>query len=347
MAHHRPQGEGRRERRRPLRLPRLHRRLVRPACTTPSTTQTKVFTITDRPVYRPEQTVQFKFWVAPRQVRPARQRPPSPTRRSPSASTIPRARRSSRRTSRPTSYGGLAGEFSLPKDATLGVYSIQICDASEPAPRRRQLPRRGIQEARVRGDGRGPEGAGHARREDHRHHQGQVLLRRPGHQGQGEVQGAAHQPRQRAGIRAAAGTGSTAAATGGSPPTTPGIPAGASGAACGPCRWWWPRGHEPPEVVLENEVADRPRRHGARSTSTPLPAKELHGDQDHQYSITAEVVDESRRTIVGTGNVLVARKPFKVFAWVDRGHYRAGDTIKASFTRPDARPASRSRARAS
>ena len=25
--------------------------------------QTKVFTITDRPVYRPEQTVQFKFWV--------------------------------------------------------------------------------------------------------------------------------------------------------------------------------------------------------------------------------------------------------------------------------------------
>ena len=60
-------------------------------------------------------------------------------------------------------------------------------------------------------------------------------------------------------------------------------------------------------------------------------AKELHGDQDHKYTITAEVVDESRRTIVGTGNVLVARKPFKVYAWVDRGHYRAGDTIKALF----------------
>ncbi len=43
------------------------------------------------------------------------------------------------------------------------------------------------------------------------------------------------------------------------------------------------------------------------------------------------MVDESRRTIVGTGNVLVARKPFRVFAWVDRGHYRAGDTVKASF----------------
>ena len=44
------------------------------------------------------------------------------------------------------------------------------------------------------------------------------------------------------------------------------------------------------------------------------------------------MVDESRRTIVGTGNVLVARKPFKVYAWVDRGHYRVGDTIKAYFS---------------
>ena len=49
VAGHRPQGEGRRGRRRPLRLPRLHQRLVRPAATTPSTTRPSVFTITDRP----------------------------------------------------------------------------------------------------------------------------------------------------------------------------------------------------------------------------------------------------------------------------------------------------------
>src|SRR5690606_20053375 len=55
------------------------------------------------------------------------------------------------------------------------------------------------------------------------------------------------------------------------------------------------------------------------------------GDQDHRYSITAEVVDASRRTIVGTGDVLVARQPFKVFVWTNRGHYRVGDTIHASF----------------
>src|SRR5262249_2979311 len=84
---------------------------------------------------------------------------------------------------------------------------------------------------------------------------------------------------------------------------------------------WWGRPQQPPEVVSENEVAIGPDGIVKVEIDT-LPAKELHGDLDHQYSITAEVVDESRRTIVGTGNVLVARKPFKVFAWVDRGHYR-------------------------
>src|SRR5262249_34028236 len=29
--------------------------------------------------------------------------------------------------------------------------------------------------------------------------------------------------------------------------------------------------------------------------------------------------------------VLVARKPFQVYTWLDRGHYRTGDTIQASF----------------
>ena len=61
-------------------------------------------------------------------------------------------------------------------------------------------------------------------------------------------------------------------------------------------------------------------------------AKAIHPDQDHSYSITAEVVDASRRTIVGTGTVLVARKPFTVYAWVDRGYYNVGDTIHAHFS---------------
>ena len=34
---------------------------------------------------------------------------------------------------------------------------------------------------------------------------------------------------------------------------------------------------------------------------------------------------------VGKGEVLVTRNPFQVFAWVNRGHYRAGDDVQASF----------------
>ncbi len=60
-------------------------------------------------------------------------------------------------------------------------------------------------------------------------------------------------------------------------------------------------------------------------------AKEVHPDQDQQYQVTAEVVDELRRTIVGTGSVLVARRPFKVFAWLDRGYYQTGQVIRAQF----------------
>jgi hypothetical protein len=97
-----------------------------------------------------------------------------------------------------------------------------------------------------------------------------------------------------------------------------------------PLPWWWHRGHQPPEIVMENEVPIGEDGNVLVTIDTK-PAKELHGDQDHEYTITAEVVDQSRRTIVGSGNVLVARKPFQVHAWVDRGHYRVGDTVEASF----------------
>ena len=61
-------------------------------------------------------------------------------------------------------------------------------------------------------------------------------------------------------------------------------------------------------------------------------AKAIHPDEDQSYKITAEVVDASRRTIVGSGTVLVARKPFSVCAWLDRGYYNVGDTIHAHFS---------------
>ena len=60
-------------------------------------------------------------------------------------------------------------------------------------------------------------------------------------------------------------------------------------------------------------------------------AKEIYGDKNHQYQIIAEVVDASRRTIVGQGNILVTSHPFKIFTWLDKGYYNAGELVQASF----------------
>ncbi len=104
----------------------------------------------------------------------------------------------------------------------------------------------------------------------------------------------------------------------------------------GPPRW---RRAGPPEIVQENTVEI-----GAEGKVTvkieTATAKVLHGDTDHRYEITAEVVDESRRTIVGKGAVIAAREPFKVFAWCEEGHYRVGDEITAKFQArtPDGKP---------
>ncbi len=98
-----------------------------------------------------------------------------------------------------------------------------------------------------------------------------------------------------------------------------------------PCLWWWPKRHTPPEIVAEAEVVIG--RDGIVNVEIDTSfTKEVHGNTDHRYEITAEVTDRSRRTIVGKGTILVARKPFKVYAWVDRGHYRTGDVVHADFS---------------
>ena len=65
-------------------------------------------------------------------------------------------------------------------------------------------------------------------------------------------------------------------------------------------------------------------------------AKEIHGDQSQKYSITAEVRDSSRRTIVGSGSVLVAQQPFKVFTWLDRGFLQNGRCNQGKLSGADA-----------
>lgn len=97
-----------------------------------------------------------------------------------------------------------------------------------------------------------------------------------------------------------------------------------------PAPFWIGWSNNPPELVAEQEVEIGEDGTIEVEIDTAL-AKALHSDSDHQYTITAEVRDASRRTIVGTGKVLVAREPFKVYTWVDRGYYNVGDTIHAHF----------------
>lgn len=106
-----------------------------------------------------------------------------------------------------------------------------------------------------------------------------------------------------------------------------------------PRPWWIPWQPDPPEVVMEGEQPIGPDGTLKLLIDSSI-AKEIHGDHDHRYQITAEVTDESRRTIVGQGGVMAAREPFKVYAWTDYGYFRAGDTVQARFaTRtPDGQP---------
>jgi uncharacterized protein YfaS (alpha-2-macroglobulin family) len=101
------------------------------------------------------------------------------------------------------------------------------------------------------------------------------------------------------------------------------------------------RGSNPPEIVAENSVPIG-KDGTIKIKIDSAVAKELFGHMDHSYTITAEVTDESRRTIVGTGSVIAGRKPFRVYAWMKGGHYRIGDPMVAKFqaSRPDGKSVS-------
>jgi len=106
-----------------------------------------------------------------------------------------------------------------------------------------------------------------------------------------------------------------------------------------PSPWWLPPVTSPPEVVAEAEaeIGEDGRVEIGIDTSF---AAEIHGDTDHRYEIVAEVTDRSRRTIVGRGSIVAARRAFRVYAWVDRGYYRTGDVVRATLSarRVDGKP---------
>ncbi|MDO5554862.1 MAG: alpha-2-macroglobulin family protein [Planctomycetia bacterium] len=97
-----------------------------------------------------------------------------------------------------------------------------------------------------------------------------------------------------------------------------------------PVMAWWGMETGVPEVVLERTVPIGPDGSVDVELDSSLAAV-LYPNDDQKYTVTAEVVDNSRRTIVGTGTVLVAREPFKVNCSLNRGYLRTGSQISAAF----------------
>ncbi|MCS6976320.1 MAG: MG2 domain-containing protein [Gemmatales bacterium] len=293
---------------------------------------TKVFTITDRPVYRPMQPVRFKLWVAHARYD---QKDASPFAGQTYNVVIkdPMGKDVFSKPLTADKYGGLAGEYELPKDAPLGVYSLVIPEL----------------------------GGGNFRVEEYKKPEFEVKIEAPkepiklGDAIEATIQARYYFGSPVVNARVKYKVLRTNHSTRWFAPMPwdwlygPGYwwfspdygwyPGFAQWGCFKPLPWWWGLPADPPEVVMENEVDIGPDGTVKVVIDTSL-AKELHGDTDHKYQITAEVTDQSRRTIVGTGEVIAARKPFKVHVWVNRGHYRIGDTIRADVAArtPDGKP---------
>ena len=95
--------------------------------------------------------------------------------------------------------------------------------------------------------------------------------------------------------------------------------------------WWQGNRWTPDELVLKQNLAIGPDGTAKVEIDT-ASAKAIHGDLDAKYSIEARVVDASRREERGTGSVIAARKPFEVVVWMNHGYAKAGDAVEATIS---------------
>lgn len=289
----------------------------------------KAFFISDRPVYRPAQTVKWKWWLNKAQYD---QEGPSPYAGQEITVRImnPRNEKIEEKTYKADSFGGIDGELALPKEAMLGVYSVQVLGIAN------------------------LNGYGSFRVEEYKKPEFEVGIdapKEPVMLGE-KITSTIHAkyyfgaPVLNAKVKYKVLRTSYSASW--YPvgrwdwlfepgywwfacdyPWYPGW--GRWGCVRPYWSWWGGRAQAQPEVVTEAEVPIGPDGTVKVEIDTAV-AKAVLSDVDHKYEISAEVTDESRRTITGSGSVIVARHPFKVYAWVDRGYYRTGDAIGADFS---------------
>lgn len=292
--------------------------------------QSRIFTITDRPVYRPGQEVKWQLWARKVGYDPKLNTNPFTGDQCEVTIMNQRGEKVSEKTYRVDESGAVQDTLALAEDATLGIYRMII---------------------RLNGK-EGPFGNHSFRVEEYKKPEFEVKVKAPdkpvalGEAFEFSVKadyyfgGAVKEGRVKYKVQRTAHTDTWFPAGrwdwlfgsgyGWRSVSYDWYPGAGSWCICTP-RWpWYNWRSDPPELVAEGEQAI-----GADGTikvkiDTAL-AKELHGDEDHRYSIDVEVTDNSRRTIFGKGSVLAARKPFIAYVSLDRGWYQTGDQATASF----------------
>jgi alpha-2-macroglobulin len=286
--------------------------------------QVKVFAITDRPVYRPDQEVNFKFWVANAQFD---QPDESPFANQSFLVEIHNPRNEKVYSEQLTAdaYGGLSGKWKAPEGATLGVYRLTVVN----------------------------HGGGSFRVEEYKKPEYEVTIDAPekpvklGDKITAKISADYYFGAPVTNARVKYKVLRTSYEERWFPPAPwdwlygPGYwwfaedyswyPGWGRWGASRPHSTWIWRQPEQPEVIAEQEaeIGDDGTLEVVIDTSA---AKQFHPDKDHRYEIHAEVTDQSRRTIVAEGRVLVARQPFRVFVWPHRGYYRVGDTMQLEMS---------------
>jgi alpha-2-macroglobulin len=94
-------------------------------------------------------------------------------------------------------------------------------------------------------------------------------------------------------------------------------------------RSWQSR--KPTELVASNIGTTDANGELSFTIDTAL-AKALFDDEDSEYKVTAEVTDSSRYTEVGQGKVIAASKAFRVYCGTDKGFYQTGDVVNFSIS---------------
>lgn len=106
----------------------------------------------------------------------------------------------------------------------------------------------------------------------------------------------------------------------------------------GPWRWW-NRPAAGRELILD-QTAEIGADGSVEVSFDTAELSKRFPDQDHRFQIEAEVTDASRRTITGSGQVTVTRNQFFVALNPEQNFYRPGDKVKlelAAMT-PDQAP---------